>query len=105
MTGVTAVAAGWSHTLALDSEGKVWAWGRNNYGQLGNNSTSNANAPVLVSTPDGVTFTAIAAGGYHSLALATGRHRLCLGAEYIRPVGHWAMPRVPECRKRQRSWD
>ena len=35
LTGVIAIAAGESHSLALNSNGTVWAWGRNNYGQLG----------------------------------------------------------------------
>ena len=29
------IAAGYSHSLALKPDGTVWAWGYNNYGQLG----------------------------------------------------------------------
>ena len=32
---VTAVAAGGAHFLALASDGTVWAWGSNDFGQLG----------------------------------------------------------------------
>lgn len=32
---VTAVASGWLHSLALDTDGRVWAWGLNHFGQLG----------------------------------------------------------------------
>jgi hypothetical protein len=32
---VVAIAGGWRHTMALDSEGGVWAWGWNKFGQLG----------------------------------------------------------------------
>ncbi|WP_274653737.1 RCC1 domain-containing protein [Paenibacillus humicola] len=35
---VTAVAAGTTHNLALKSDGTVWAWGRDTYGQLGDGS-------------------------------------------------------------------
>ncbi|MCI4397454.1 MAG: hypothetical protein JHC34_01310, partial [Acidobacteria bacterium] len=35
MGAVTAIAAGEAHSLALQSDGTVWAWGANNYGQLG----------------------------------------------------------------------
>jgi len=38
LTGITQVAAGATHTLAVDRDGAVWAWGSNAYGQLGNNS-------------------------------------------------------------------
>jgi alpha-tubulin suppressor-like RCC1 family protein len=31
-----AIAAGWMHSLAVRSDGTVWAWGANDYGQLGN---------------------------------------------------------------------
>jgi alpha-tubulin suppressor-like RCC1 family protein len=37
LTGVTKIAAGYEHALALKSDGTVWAWGDNFYGQLGNN--------------------------------------------------------------------
>ncbi len=67
LTGVTAIAAGTSHSLALKADGTVWAWGANGSGQLGDNSTSQRNAPVQVSGLTGVS--AIAAGGPHSLAL------------------------------------
>ena len=38
-TGAVAVAEGDSHSLALKSDGTVWAWGFNCYGHLGNNCT------------------------------------------------------------------
>jgi len=69
---ITAIAAGNTHSLALDSEGKIYAWGSNASGQLGNNSTTNSNIPVQVDTSGvlaGKTITAIAAGGVHSLAI------------------------------------
>jgi RHS repeat-associated protein len=67
LTNVTAIATGANHTLALKSDGTVWAWGNNTYGQLGNNSTTNSSAPVQVSGLTGVI--AIAAGAGHSLAV------------------------------------
>ncbi|MEW6428287.1 MAG: choice-of-anchor D domain-containing protein [Thermodesulfobacteriota bacterium] len=76
LTGVTAVAAGEHHALALKRDGSVVAWGTNYNGQLGDNSTARRTTPVTVladpnSTPalalTGVI--AIAAGAQHSLAL------------------------------------
>lgn len=36
------------HTLALDENGDVWAWGYNGYGQLGTNNTTNYNIPQKI---------------------------------------------------------
>jgi len=69
---ITAIAAGYTHTVALDSDGKVYSWGQNTNGQLGNNSTSHSSVPVAVYTSgvlSGKTITAISAGGYTTIAL------------------------------------
>lgn len=70
-TLVTDVAAGYGQVLALTSTGKVYAWGWNNDGQVGDGTTTNRDRPVLVSMPAGVTVTAIAAGWGESLALTS----------------------------------
>ena len=68
LTGVAAVAAGDSFSLALKSDGTVWAWGYNEYGQCGPNASGqSSNLPVQVGSLTGLV--AIAAGGYHGLAL------------------------------------
>ena len=69
---ITDVSAGWYHSLALDSDGKVYAWGDNTNGQLGDNSTTGSSVPVSVYTSgalNGKTITALAAGVDHSLVL------------------------------------
>ena len=45
----TQVSAGYTHSLAVGSDGNAWAWGDNSNGQLGNNSINNKSAPVPVS--------------------------------------------------------
>jgi alpha-tubulin suppressor-like RCC1 family protein len=42
----TTLAAGDNFSLALKSNGTLWAWGRNHSGQLGNNSTTDSHVPV-----------------------------------------------------------
>ncbi len=68
-TKVTAVATGALHSLALTSTGGVLAWGYNPDHELGDGSTANSDVPVKVNLPAGTKVTAIAAGGYDSLAL------------------------------------
>ena len=69
---VSSIAAGGSHSLALMSDGTVWAWGNNSAGQLGDGTTTNRHTPVIV--PDTVLDAggwvhSIAAGGSHSIAV------------------------------------
>ena len=78
-TTVTAIAGGQFHSLALTSSGQVLAWGSNNRGQLGNGTTTYSSIPVPVSLPSGTTATAIAGGGYHSLALTSTGQVLAWG--------------------------
>jgi len=71
---VIAIAAGGDHNVVLASDGHVYAWGRDDYGQLGDDSTAQSNVPVAVDTTGplgGKTIVAVAAGHSHSLALAS----------------------------------
>jgi len=49
------------------SDGSVWAWGYNFYGQLGNGTNIDSNVPVRVSGVNGAV--AVDGGYYHSVAL------------------------------------
>lgn len=68
---VSAVAAGQEHSLALDADGRVYSWGRGNYGQLGlgPRETAWASEPRRVEALEGVRVKAIAAGAFHSAAV------------------------------------
>jgi len=70
LSGVAAIAASkYHHTLALKDDGAVWAWGKNNDGQLGNGTETPSGIPVQVSgglnlgATTRVTFTAAQVGG------------------------------------------
>lgn len=63
----TRVAAGSTHSLALSSAGKVYAWGSNHHGQLGDEAPAYATAPRPVRLPERIT--AIEAGMHFSVAL------------------------------------
>jgi alpha-tubulin suppressor-like RCC1 family protein len=68
-SGITQLSAGWSHMLALKSNGTVLAWGSNSFGQLGNGSTTSPVGPVQVA---GLTSTTqVAAGVDTSFAVHT----------------------------------
>jgi alpha-tubulin suppressor-like RCC1 family protein len=68
----TEISAGDSHSLFLRSDGRVFACGFNNYGQLGDGTTTNSSTPIPISTTNiGTTYPiiAISAGYAHSLFL------------------------------------
>src|SRR5215207_1325943 len=44
------LAGGGAHTCGLTGDGSAYCWGKNDWGQLGDNSITNRNAPVAVST-------------------------------------------------------
>ena len=71
---VTKIAAGAGHTLVLCSDGTLAAWGYNPNGQVGNNSMTTTQVPVLVNQSGvlaGKTVIAIAAGDSHSLVICS----------------------------------
>lgn len=61
-----AISAGSNHTLALKSDGSVWAWGSNSAGQIGDGSLTGRLTPKQANVSS---ITAISAGGSFSLAL------------------------------------
>ena len=61
----TAVSAAQGSAYAIGSDGNLYAWGTNVYGNLGNGSTTDSDTPVVVSLPTGVTPKAVS-GGYES---------------------------------------
>ncbi|MDP2720062.1 MAG: RCC1 domain-containing protein, partial [Dehalococcoidia bacterium] len=62
------IAAGFNHSVAMLSDGTVWAWGNNGHGQLGNGTTASSTTPVPVSGLLAVI--GIAAGNENTVALA-----------------------------------
>ncbi|MCX6021496.1 MAG: RCC1 repeat-containing protein, partial [Chloroflexi bacterium] len=76
LTGVTRVAAGSVHSLAVKSDGTVWAWGFNSSGQLGDNTVTTRSTPVQVvgvgasGALSGIA--AVAGGAANSVALTSG---------------------------------
>jgi alpha-tubulin suppressor-like RCC1 family protein len=86
-SGVLAIAAGSYHACALLAAGGARCWGKNNSGQLGNNSNANSSIPVEVSTL-GSGVQSISAGDGHSCALLTGGGVKCWGYNFFGQLGN-----------------
>ena len=99
---VAAIAAGGGHHLALTVRGEVWAWGKNDRGQLGDGTAVDRTAPVKV--PGLVDVVDVAAGAAHSLAVTFDGRVYAWGSNDCGQLGHaegdrWTPSEVVELTK------
>jgi len=73
------------HTCALKSDGTVWCWGDNEYGELGDGTTTERHTPVQVSGLTNVV--AVAPGSVHTCALKSDGTVWCWGDNYYGQLG------------------
>jgi alpha-tubulin suppressor-like RCC1 family protein len=64
------VACGYEHTIALKTDGTIWAWGTNVYGVLGTNNLTDLSSPVQI-FGGGTIWNDIYCGYQHSSATKT----------------------------------
>jgi alpha-tubulin suppressor-like RCC1 family protein len=58
------------HTAAIKTDGTLWTWGRNSYGQLGDNTATHKSSPVQT-VSGGTNWKLVAGGQYHTAAIKT----------------------------------
>jgi len=64
------VACGYQHTAAIKTDGTLWTWGVNTYGQLGDNTTTSKSSPVQT-IAGGTDWKQVECGRHHTLAIKT----------------------------------
>lgn len=80
--GRTAIAidSGMRHTCAVLDDDSAVCWGRNELGQIGDNTTTDRTTPTTVLMPAGLGVATISAGRDHTCAIATNGSVWCWGA-------------------------
>lgn len=86
LTTWQSVAAGLEHSLAIKTDGSLWAWGRNNYNQLGDNTLISKQTPTHIGLGYS-DFTKISAGNYHSIAIRANHTLYAWGDNFYGQLG------------------
>ncbi len=87
LEGVTAIAAGFHHNCVVTTGGAAVCWGRNEYGQLGNNSTDNSPFAVPVENLwSGIV--SVSTGFSHSCGLFDTGAVYCWGGNFNGQLGN-----------------
>lgn len=74
---------GVNFSIALTRGGKLYAWGGNQYGQLGDGTTSVRWVPTRVALPKGTTISSIAVGADHVVATTRSGRVFTWGATTV----------------------
>jgi len=80
------VSAGYAHTCAVLSDGRVKCWGWNQYGQLGNGTNDDSLVPVFVSGIDNAIL--VSAGYAHTCAVLGDGTVKCWGSNEAGQLGN-----------------
>ncbi|KAL9263569.1 Ultraviolet-B receptor UVR8-like protein [Drosera capensis] len=72
---IPGISGGWRHTMALTSDGKLYGWGWNKFGQVGVGDNVDRCSPVQVMFPHNQRVVQMCCGWRHSLAI-TERHNV-----------------------------
>ena len=94
LTGVAAISGGSRHNCALKTDGTVWCWGYDGFGQLGDGTLGTGNyqtrltpVQVVLGTGKMTGVIAIAAGGASTCAIRSGGTVWCWGDDYYGELG------------------
>lgn len=85
---ITSLAVGAGHYLALTEGGRLFSWGENDHGQLGNGSTGDSSSPVEITGSIRGEVTSIAAGRNHSLAITSDGRLWSWGRNNVGQLGN-----------------
>jgi alpha-tubulin suppressor-like RCC1 family protein len=79
------VSAGSGHSLAIKTNGTLWSWGANNYGQLGDGTNIDKSSPIQIGASNN--WKQVTAGNGFSTALKTDGTLWTCGTNYSGQLG------------------
>uniref|UniRef100_A0A453NK49 RCC1-like domain-containing protein n=3 Tax=Aegilops tauschii subsp. strangulata TaxID=200361 RepID=A0A453NK49_AEGTS len=85
---ISQIAGGWRHTMAVASDGKLYGWGWNKFGQVGVGDDVDHCSPVEVNFPDEQKIAQVACGWRHTLALTENKNVFSWGRGASGQLGH-----------------
>lgn len=94
-TRVVSVCAGANHTLAISESGQLWSCGRGRHGQLGQGHFHDEAFLSLIEAVRNERIVSVAAGKFHSMALAADGKLFTWGAGTHGQLGHMKLDDIP----------
>ena len=73
------ISVGYYHTCGIDENGKLWCWGKNNGGQLGNGTIVNSNYPLLIANSQNSLWKSVSLGSFHTCGIDDTNNLWCWG--------------------------
>uniref|UniRef100_A0A0E0H131 RCC1-like domain-containing protein n=1 Tax=Oryza nivara TaxID=4536 RepID=A0A0E0H131_ORYNI len=87
-SSISQISGGWRHTMALTSDGKLYGWGWNKFGQVGVGDTDDHCFPVQVKFPEDQKVAQVACGWRHTLAFTEKKNVFSWGRGTSGQLGH-----------------
>ncbi|KAJ4814175.1 Regulator of chromosome condensation (RCC1) family protein [Rhynchospora pubera] len=85
---ISQISGGWRHTMALTSDGKLYGWGWNKFGQVGVGDNTDHCSPTQVNFPDNQKIVLVACGWRHTIALTERKNVFSWGRGTSGQLGH-----------------
>ena len=80
------VSAGRDYTAAIKTDGTLWLWGKNSYGQLGRNDGTDRSSPIQT-VSGGTNWKLVTSGYYHTAAIKTDGTLWIWGSNSVGELG------------------
>ncbi|XP_065876398.1 ultraviolet-B receptor UVR8 [Euphorbia lathyris] len=87
-SSVSQISGGWRHTMAVTSDGKLYGWGWNKFGQVGVGDNVDHSSPMQVKFPQEQKVIQIACGWRHTLAVTELQNVFSWGRGTNGQLGH-----------------